>query len=121
MSESMKPAPTKQEITFEHFQQLDIRVGTILSVEDVEESRKLVKLTVDFGDHYRSILVGMKQERDDPKEVEGMQAMFVLNLPEKMMAGQRSQGMLLDVGYSDGIDPCLVIPERPVPNGTRAI
>ena len=119
--ESMRPAPVKQDITFEHFQQLDIRVGTISSVEDVEESRKLVKLAVDFGDHSRSILVGMKQERDDPKEIEGMQALFVLNLPEKLMAGQLSQGMLLDIGYRDGINPCLMIPERPVPNGTRAV
>ncbi len=117
----MRPAPVKQDITFEHFQQLDIRVGTISSVEDVEESRKLVKLAVDFGDHSRSILVGMKQERDDPKEIEGMQALFVLNLPEKSMAGQLSQGMLLDIGYRDGINPCLMIPERPVPNGTRAV
>ncbi len=114
----MKPAPVKRDTTFEHFQQLDIRVGTILSVEDIPESRKLVKLTVDFGDHSRSILVGMKQECDDPSEIEGMQALFVLNLPEKTMAGQLSQGMLLDIGYNDGINPCLAIPERPVPNGS---
>ena len=114
---SMKLAPVKQDITFEHFEQLDIRVGTISSVEDIAESKKLVKLTVDFGDHSRSILVGMKQERDDSSEIEGMQALFVLNLPEKTMAGQLSQGMLLDIGYSDGINPCLAIPERPVPNG----
>ena len=116
----MNPAPVKKDITFDQFQQLDIRVGTITAVEDVAESRKLVKLTVDLGDHSRSILVGMKQERDDPSEIEGMQALFVLNLPEKKMAGQLSQGMLLDIGYGDGIKPCLVIPERPVPNGTRA-
>ena len=79
----MKPAPVKRDISFEHFQQLDIRVGTISSVEDIAESRKLVKLTVNFGDHSRSILVGMKQERSDPSEIEGMQALFVLNLPEK--------------------------------------
>ena len=117
MVKQMKPAPIKREITFEHFQQLDIRIGTISSVEDVEGSRKLVKLAVDFGDHSRFILVGMKQERDNPKEIEGMQAMFVLNLPEKTMAGELSQGILLDIGYSDGINPCLAVPERPVPNG----
>ena len=113
----MKPAPVKRDISFEHFQQLDIRVGTISSVEDIAESRKLVKLTVDFGDHSRSILVGMKQERDDPSEIEGTQALFVINLPEKTMAGHLSQGMLLDIGFSDGINPCLAIPERPVPDG----
>jgi len=47
-------------------------------------------------------------------------ALFVLNLPEKKMAGERSQGMLFDIGYADGITPCLAIPEIPVPNGSRA-
>ena len=116
----MKPRPVKQDISFDQFEKLDIRVGTISSVEDIVESRKLVKLMVDFGDHTRSILVGMKQERDDPAEIEGMQALFVLNLPEKTMAGHLSQGMLLDIGYSDGINPCLAIPERPVPSGSAA-
>ena len=113
----MNQAPLKQEISFEQLQQLDIRVGTITRVEDIVDSRKLVKLSVDFGDHVRSILVGMKQERDDPTEIEGIQALFLLNLPEKKMAGHLSQGMLLDIGYSDGINPCLAVPERPVPNG----
>ncbi len=116
----MKPAPVKPHISFKDLQQLDIRVGTISSVEDIAESRKLVKLTVEFGDHSRSILVGMKQERDDPTEIVGLQALFVLNLPEKRMAGHLSQGMLLDIGYGDGINPCLAVPERKVPNGVAA-
>lgn len=44
----------------------------------------------------------MKRERTDPTEIEGMQALFVLNLPEKTIAGHLSQGMLLDIGYSNG-------------------
>ena len=79
-----------------------------------------MKLTVDFGDHNRSILAGIKQERKNPKEIEGKQALFVLNLPEKKMAGEVSQGMLFDIGYTDGITPCLAVPEIPVPNGSRA-
>jgi tRNA-binding protein len=116
----MKPAPVKEIISFEDFEKLDIRVGTITSVSDVPESKKLVKLTVDFGDHNRTILAGIKQERTNPKEVEGKQALFVLNLPEKKMAGEVSQGMLFDIGYSDHITPCLAVPETPVPNGSRA-
>ena len=116
----MNPAPVKQEITFEDFEKLDIRVGTVTQVVDVTDSRKLVKLIVDFGDHTRSIVAGLKKEREDPAEIEGKQALFVLNLPEKKMAGELSQGMLLDIGYADGIDPCLAVPERPVPNGSRA-
>jgi len=116
----MTPAPIKDFVTFEDFEKLDIRVGTILSVSDVEQSNKLMKLTVDFGDHIRSILAGIKQERDNPVEIEGRQALFVVNLPERKMAGEVSQGMLFDIGYADGITPCLASPEMPLPNGARA-
>ncbi len=85
--ERMQIAPIKPTIPFEVLEQIDVRVGTINLVEDVEASDKLVKLTVDFGDHKRSILVGMKQERENPKEVEGTKALFVVNLmPKTMMA-----------------------------------
>ena len=115
-----KPAPIKEIITFGDFQKLDIRVGTVELVEDIEKSDKLVRLTVDFGDHKRNILVGMKQERDDPKaEVEGKQALFVVNLAPRKMMGELSEGMLFDMGYEDGILPVLSMPEKPVPNGTR--
>jgi methionine--tRNA ligase beta chain len=89
-------------------------------VEDVEGSEKLVRLTVDFGDHKRRILVGMKQERQDPKEIEGKQALFVVNLEPKKMMGELSEGMLFDIGYADGITPVLAVPETRVPNGARA-
>jgi tRNA-binding protein len=116
----MKPAPIKESISLADFEKIDIRVGTIISVSEVEKSKKLMKLNVDFGDHTRSILAGIKQERKNPKEIEGKQALFVVNLPDKKMAGEVSQGMLFDLGYADNITPCLAIPEVPVPNGTRA-
>jgi tRNA-binding protein len=116
----MKPAEIKPDITFEDFEKLDIRVGTITAVSDVEKSDKLLKLTVDFGDHSRSILAGMKKERDDPQEIVGKQALFVVNMPPRKMAGEVSQGMLFDIGYADGVVPVLAMPESQVPNGTRA-
>lgn len=61
----------------------------------------------------------MKKESDNPKEVEGKQALFVLNLEPKKMAGEMSEGMLFDIGYEDGITPVLAMPEKVVPNGTR--
>ena len=67
----------KPTITIDDFNKIDIRVGTIETVEDVPNSDKLVKFTVDFGDHKRTILCGMKQERENPKEIEGRQALFV--------------------------------------------
>lgn len=67
----------------------------------------------------RTILVGMKGERDNPKEVEGQQALFVVNLAPKKMSGEVSEGMLFDIGYADDIIPVLAQPEKPAPNGTR--
>ena len=116
----IKVAPIKPTISFDVLDKMDIRVGTIELVEDVHGSDKLVKLTVDFGDHKRSILVGMKQERQNPKEIEGKQALFVVNLEPKQMMGEISEGMLFDIGYADGITPVLAVPEKHVPNGTRA-
>jgi tRNA-binding protein len=117
--EPIKVAPVKPNISIDVLQRVDIRVGTIKLVEDVEGSNKLVKLTVDFGDHNRTILVGMKQERADPKQIEGMQTLFVVNLEPKKIIGEVSEGMLLDIGYADGLKPVLAVPEENVPNGAR--
>ncbi|SRR5258707_10421836 len=118
--QSFTPAPIKPAISLADLDRIDIRVGTILSTEDVTGSDKLLKLTVDFGDHRRSILAGMKQERENPREIEGRQALFVVNLDPKKMLGEFSEGMLLDIGYADGVVPALAVPETKVPNGTRA-
>src|ERR1700756_3954357 len=123
MSEStspFKPAPIKPTVAFAALEAVDIRVGTIQKVEEVPRSEKLLKLTVNFGDHTRSILAGMKKERENPREIEGEQALFVVNLEPRKMAGEISEGMLFDIGYADGVTPVLAIPERPVPDGTRA-
>ena len=118
--ETTQVAPVKPIVPFDVLDRIDVRVGTIEMVEDVEGSEKLVRLTVDFGDHKRRILAGMKQERQDPKEIEGKQALFVVNLEPKQMMGELSEGMLFDIGYADGITPVLAVPETRVPNGARA-
>jgi tRNA-binding protein len=113
-------AQVKPNISLELLEKIDIRVGTIELVEDVEGSDKLVKLTVNFGNCKRCVLVGMKKERQNPKEILGKQALFVVNLEPRRMMGQVSEAMLFDIGYADGIRPVLAVPEKPVPNGTRA-
>ena len=115
-----KPAPIKPPISFADLDRIDVRVGTIISVEDIAGSDKLLKLTVDFGDHRRSILAGMKQERENAREIEGRQALFVVNLEPKKMMGHTSEGMLFDIGYADGVKPALAVPEFRVSNGVRA-
>ncbi len=116
----MTPVPVKPVISQELLEQLDIRVGTVLSVEDVAGSDKLVALRVNFGDHQRTIVAGLKKERPDPQEISGKQALFVVNLAPRKMRGVLSEGMLFDLGYADGITPVLAMPEGPVPDGTRA-
>jgi len=117
---AFKVAPIKPTVTLEALEKIDVRVGTIELVEDMRGSDKLVKLTVDFGDHKRHILVGMKKERQNPNEVQGKQALFVVNLEPRKMMDEISEGMLFDIGYSDGIKPVLAVPETPVYNGARA-
>ena len=116
----MKPAPIKPSVSIDDFEKLDIRVGAIESVAEVPDSKKLMRLTVNFGDHSRTILAGIRQERENPQEISGLQALFVVNLPPRKMAGEVSEGMLFDIGYSDGVTPALAVPERSVPNGSRA-
>jgi tRNA-binding protein len=116
----MTPAPIKPAIAFAALAAIDIRVGTIERVEEVPKSDKLLRLTVNFGDHTRAILSGMKQERARPEDLVGRQALFVVNLEPRKMMGEISEGMLFDLGFADGIAPALAVPERPVPDGTRA-
>jgi tRNA-binding protein len=117
--EKIKAAPVKPTISLKEFQKIDIRVGTIESVDNIEQADKLVKLRVNFGDHHRQILAGIKTERVDPAEIVGRQALFVVNLEPRKMMGEVSEGMLFDIGYADNITPVLAVPERPVPNGAR--
>jgi len=121
LAKQFAPAPLKDSVSPQDVDKLDVRVGTIERVDDVQKSDKLVKLTVNFGDHTRRILVGMKGERSNPaEEIVGKQALFVVNLTPKKMAGEISEGMLFDIGHSDGLTPVLAVPEAFVPNGARA-
>jgi tRNA-binding protein len=113
-------AQVKPSISPELLNRIDVRVGTILSVTDVANSEKLVALEVNFGDHKRTVLAGMKREREDPREIEGKQALFVVNLAPRKMVGMVSEGMLFDIGYLDGITPVLAVPETRVPDGCGA-
>ncbi|QMU71314.1 tRNA-binding protein [Streptacidiphilus sp. P02-A3a] len=113
------PAPLKPTVSFDVVDQVDVRVGTIRAVEEVPGSKKLMRLRVGFGDHERVILSGMRGEREDPQEIVGQQALFVVNLEPRKMAGELSEGMLFDLGSPDRLLPALAQPERPIPDGTR--
>jgi tRNA-binding protein len=114
------PAPLKPPISFTLLSSVAIQVGTIEAVSEVPNSKKLLALTANFGDHKRTILSAMKAERPNPQELVGRQTLFVVNLEPKAMAGMVSDGMVLDLGYADGLLPALALPERPLPDGVRA-
>ncbi len=114
------PAPVKPPVSKDLLDRVDIRVGTIRDVEEVPASKKLARLTVDLGDRRIRVLAGIRGEREDPRALVGRQALFVVNLEPRRMAGEVSEGMLFDIGYADGIRPALAVPEFPVPDGTRA-
>lgn len=120
MADSLETAPVKPPITIDDLDKIDVRVGRVVAVDDVEGSKKLIKMTVDFGGFTRTILSGMKEEREDcAAELTGKQALFVVNLAPRNMAGEVSEGMIYDIGYEDGIVPVLAVPEAEVPDGVR--
>jgi len=81
-------APIKPTVSFADLDKIDVRVGTIVRVEGVAGADKLARFIVDFGDSRRTVPAGIKQKRGDPREMEGGQALFVVNLePKKMIGG----------------------------------
>jgi tRNA-binding protein len=62
----------------------------------------------------------MRKERPNVFEIQGKQALFVVNIAPRKIMGEVSEGMIFDIGFSDGILPVLAVPEKEVPNGVRA-
>lgn len=104
-------------VTIDQFQQLDIRIGTITQAEKLEDSKKLLKLTVDFGDETRTILAGIGKTVEDPTALIGAQAPFLTNLEPKELAGVTSQGMMLCASNEDA--PVMLTPVTKVGPGGK--
>jgi len=103
-------------IKFEDFQKIDLRVGEIIKVEEIENSEKLLKLIVDLGKEKRQIVAGIKKEYKK-EELLGKKIVIVANLESKKLMGIESQGMLLAVDVEG--KPVLIIPEKDVPSGSK--
>jgi methionyl-tRNA synthetase len=93
--------PIKENIQFEDFAKLDLRIGTILEAEPVKKSKKLLKFLIDDGLEKRTILSGIA-EHFNPEEMVGKQVTFVANLAPRLMMGIESQGMILMAEDKDG-------------------
>lgn len=106
----------KPLIKFDDFAKVDMRVGTVVSAEDIEGSEKLIKMEVDFGDlGKRQILAGIKSWYG-PEDLVGKQLPFVINIEPRKMMGLESQGMILAADSNDGA--VILLPDQTVINGT---
>jgi tRNA-binding protein len=114
------PAPQKPIVPLDVLDRIDLRVGTIIAVDSIPRATHVVRLTVGFGSETRTVVAGLKDERADPAQVVGRQALFYYNLEPRRIHGEESQAMLCDLGHPDGLTPALAVPEFPVPDGTRA-
>ncbi len=93
--------PLKDEIVFDDFVKMDLRVGEIKTAEKVEKSNKLLKFTVDIGHETRTILSGVSKFFS-PEEMIGKKVVVMANLAPRKMMGTESQGMLLFAENADG-------------------
>ena len=104
-------------ISYEDFQKIEVRVGTIISAEHVEGTDKLIKLKVDFGEEeHRQIVSGIFKFFPEPQDLVGKQTTFVVNLEPRVICGEESNGMLFAVG---GDDLTLLAPEKQIGPGSK--
>jgi methionyl-tRNA synthetase len=103
-------------ITFDDFLKIEIRIGTILSVDIVEGADKLLSLMVDVGEpEPRQILSAIREYVTDEQELVGRQSPFVTNLPPRTIRGLDSNGMILAAGEAGFT---FLSPDAPLPAGT---
>ena len=114
---NFKAAPVKENIPFEQFEKLDVRVGTVLSCEKVKKSKKLLKFEIADGAENRTIVSGIAQYYQ-PEDLVGKQVCFVANLAPRTINGIESQGMILSaVNFDDSLS--VVTVDRKVVAGSQ--
>lgn len=105
-------------VTYDDFAKLDIRIGTILSVEVVENADKLLKLSVDIGEENpRQVVSGIREYFSEPQELVGKQCPFLANLEPRVIRGLESQGMILAASSEDKFG--LLLPHQELPPGAK--
>jgi methionyl-tRNA synthetase len=114
-SEKKGSPPPKPQISFEEFQKMDLRVGTIKAAEGIPDSKKLIRLTVDTGDE-RTVVAGIKGHYRD-EDLVGMQVLVVTNLKPVTLMGVKSQGMILAASDASGLH--LLIPDSRTTSGSE--
>lgn len=106
-----------EEVTFTEFEKFDFRIGKILEATEVPESKKLIKLLVDFGTEKRQAVAGLLKYYK-PEELAGKKCMFLLNLQRRMLAGLESQCMILAAEDAAG-KVTVMQPEKDIAEGSK--
>ncbi|HPE76976.1 MAG TPA: methionine--tRNA ligase [Draconibacterium sp.] len=112
-----KAVPAKENIEYDDFSKMDIRVGTILEAEKVAKTKKLLKLLIDTGIDKRTVVSGIA-EYYEPESLIGKQVSILVNLAPKNLKGIESQGMILCAENADG-SLSIVQPDAKVKNGAE--
>ena len=106
-----------EELPFEEFQKLDLRIGKIIEATQVPNSKKLIKLVVDFGSEKRQAVAGLLKYYS-PEQLMGKKCVFLLNLQRRVLAGIESQCMIL--AAEDNQDHVTVLTsEKDIVEGSR--
>jgi len=105
-----------ENINFEEFQKINLRVARIISAEQVEKSKKLLRLEIDIGDEKRQIIAGIANFYQ-PEDLIGREIVVLINLEPRTLMGLESQGMLL--AADDEGKPVLLRLDEDVPPGTK--
>ena len=109
-------------ITFNDFQKIEIKIGTVLSAEKVENSEKLLKLSVDFGEPApRQVVSGIAKTFKELEKLIGKQFLFVTNLEPRQIMGLENQAMILAARKQKktGEEIILMKPVKKVPSGSK--
>ena len=113
-----KAAPVKENVAFEDFMKVDIRVGTVLQCSRVPKADKLLQFRIADGLEERTILSGIAQHYPNPEELVGTQVCFIANFEPRKLRGIMSEGMILSAEDADG-NLILIQPKIPVTNGVE--
>ena len=106
-----------EEISFSEFQKIDLRVGKIIETNAIPDSKKLIKILVDFGAEKRQAVAGLLKYYK-PEDLVGKKCVFLLNLKRRMMAGFESQCMILAAEDDKGT-VAVLMPEKDVAEGSK--
>jgi methionine--tRNA ligase beta chain len=105
------------EIPFKQFEELDLRIGKVLVAEEVQGSRNLIRMDVDFGTEKRQVIAGLKQWYK-AEDLVGNEYMFICNLEKRKLMGLESQAMIFATDDGKG-NIVLIKPEKDVEVGSK--